>query len=75
MEKKVFIFIILLFLMDDIFKTMIKYGPMQLAIAMIMVGIAINLEQLTIIGSVLLSIMIGFLINDYRKKNSTKKGT
>ncbi|GAA5419437.1 hypothetical protein [Sulfurisphaera tokodaii] len=61
--------------MDDIFKTMIKYGPMQLAIAMIMVGIAINLEQLTIIGSVLLSIMIGFLINDYRKKNSTKKGT
>ena len=75
MEKKVFIFIILLFLMDDIFKTMIKYGPMQLAIAMMMVGIAINLEQLTIIGSVLLSIMIGFLINDYRKKNSTKKGT
>ncbi|QIW24660.1 hypothetical protein EWF20_11300 [Sulfolobus sp. S-194] len=59
--------------MDDIFKIMIKYGPMQLAIAMIMVGIAINLEPLTIIGSVLLAIMIGFLINDYRKKNSTKK--
>ncbi|MBB5254680.1 hypothetical protein [Sulfurisphaera ohwakuensis] len=61
--------------MDDIFKTMIKYGPMQLAIAMIMVGIAINLEPLTIVGSVLLTIMIGFLINDFRKKNSIKKNT
>ncbi|BFH72132.1 hypothetical protein SJAV_00760 [Sulfurisphaera javensis] len=60
--------------MDDILKTMAKYGPMQLAIAMIMVGVAINLEPLTIIGGILLAIMIGFLIKDYKsKRNLTKK--
>lgn len=58
--------------MDDILKTMAKYGPFQLAIAMIMVGVAINLEPLTITGGILLAIMLGFLIKDHMKKSAKK---
>ena len=43
---------------------MVKYGALQLAIAMVMVGVAINLLPLTVIGSVLLVIMSFFLIRD-----------
>ena len=54
--------------MDETFKTLLKYGPFQLAIAMIMVGVAINLEPLTIIGSVLLAIMLVFLVFDIKNR-------
>ena len=59
--------------MDDTFKTVLKYGPFQLAIAMIMVGVAINLEPLTIIGSVILAVMIIFLVLDVRNKRRRAK--
>jgi len=34
----------------DIFKVMLKYGTLQLAVAMVMVGIALGMLTLTVIG-------------------------
>lgn len=58
--------------MDSTIRAMLKYGPFQLAIAMIMVGIAINLEPLTIIGSILLGLMIVFLVRDLKRKKESR---
>jgi|GEM_PF-1614145 hypothetical protein len=56
----------------ETFKTMVKYGALQLAIAMVMVGVAINLLPLTVIGSILLTIMSFFLIRDKLLKRGKK---
>jgi len=61
--------------MDDTFKTVVKYGPFQLAVAMIMVGVAINIEPLTIIGSIILTIMIIFLVLDLKNKRRRSKSS
>ncbi|MEJ2771423.1 MULTISPECIES: hypothetical protein [unclassified Stygiolobus] len=45
----------------DIFKVMLKYGTLQLAVAMVMVGIALGMLPLTVIGGALLGVDLFFL--------------
>jgi hypothetical protein len=48
----------------DIFKVMLKYGTLQLAVAMVMVGLALGILPLTVIGGALLGVDLFFLVSD-----------
>lgn len=58
----------------NIFKVMLKYGTLQLAVAMVVVGIALGMLPLTIIGGVLLGVDLFFLVTDTlnKKKHRVK---
>ena len=54
-------------------RTMLKVGTLQLAVAMVMVGVAINLLPLTIVGSVLLAVDVTLLVVDRKKAKGGKE--
>jgi hypothetical protein len=47
---------------------MLKYGTLQLAVAMVMVGIALGMLPLTVIGGALLRVDLFFLVSDRLNK-------